>query len=82
MPELKQLSNGEKPIDPSKYLLIERFCEPALGDQYRLIGQGCELHSEYTHVDFGETCKRALYLAQACDIPIVYLSCNCGPAHA
>jgi hypothetical protein len=56
MPEFKQLFEGERPIDPSKYLLIERFCQPAIGMQYRVIGQKCDLHGEYTHVDFEKTC--------------------------
>jgi hypothetical protein len=79
---LKQLSEGEKPVDESKYLLIERFCEPTMGTQYRVVGEGCDLCGEFTHLDLEETCSRALCLAEKWNIPVVYLSCNCGPAGA
>jgi hypothetical protein len=82
MPELKQLSEGEKPADASKYLMVERFCEPAMGMQYRISGQGCCLFGEYTHRDLKETCDRALCLAEKSNIQVVYLSCNCSPAGA
>jgi hypothetical protein len=80
MPELKQLSEGEKPLDASKYLIIERFCEPTMGFQYRIVGQGCYVYGEFTHVNLEETCSRALSLAEKSNIQVVYLSCNCGPA--
>jgi hypothetical protein len=82
MPELKQLSEGEKPADASKYLIVERFCEPAIGMQYRTAGQGCDLRGEYTHRDLNEACDRALCLAENSNIHVVYLSCNCSPAGA
>ena len=82
MPELRQLSEGERPGNSLKYLLIEEFCEPGLGRQYRVSGQGCDLHREHTHVDLQETCKTALELARASGVRVVYLSCNCHPVQA
>jgi hypothetical protein len=81
MPEIKQLSEHDMPRDPSKYLLIERFCEPAIGYQYRISGQGCDVCNEYTHAELEETCQRALELAQAWNISVVYLSYHCGSVH-
>ncbi len=81
MPEIKQLSDCYKPKEPSKYLLIERFREPAIGDRYRISGSGCDVCSEYTHSDLEKACQRALDLARASNISVVYLSYNCDPLH-
>ncbi len=79
MPEFKQLSYGETLAAAEKYLLIERFCEPACGDQYRFSGRGCDLSSEYTYGRLEDACARALVLAKARGISVIYLSHDCVP---
>jgi hypothetical protein len=42
MPDFKQLAEGEKPIDPERFILIEVIHEPAIGKQYIVTGKGLD----------------------------------------
>jgi hypothetical protein len=70
--------DGEKPTDPERSILIEVIQEPAIGKQYRVTGKGLD-PAHQTSVDFTdgtleEARKRALELAEAVNMPIIYLS--------
>jgi hypothetical protein len=78
MPDFKQLIEGEKPANPNRYLLIDFIHEPAIGNQYRVTGKGlgptCQLSGNFTDCTLDKARKRALELAQAVNVPIIYLS--------
>jgi hypothetical protein len=83
MPDFKQLAEGEKPADPDRYILIEFIHEPAIGDQYRVTGKGLDRahqpSGDFTDCTLAKAQERALELAQAVNVPIIYLSS--GIAH-
>ena len=83
MPDFKQLAEGEKPADPERYLLIEVIHEPAIGKQYQVTGHGLdpdhEPSGDFTHRTLEEARTRAVELAKAGNVPIIYLSS--GIAH-
>lgn len=78
MPDFKQLAEGEKPKDPERFILIEVIQEPAIGKQYRVTGKGLDpAHQpsvDFTDSTLEEVRKRALELAEAVNMPIIYLS--------
>jgi hypothetical protein len=78
MPDFKQLAEGEKPIDPERFLLIEVIHEPAIGKQYIVTGKGLDPDHQapgsFSSHTLAEARERALQLAQAMNIPIIYLS--------
>ena len=82
MPDFKQLAEGEKPADPERHILIEVIHEPAIGKQYKVTGKG--LGPDHPSGDFTDrtleaVCNRALELAEAANVPVIYLSS--GIAH-
>jgi hypothetical protein len=83
MPDFKQLAHGERPADPDRYILIEFIHEPAIGDQYRVTGKGLDRayqpSGDFTDCTLAKAQERALELAQAVNVPIIYLSS--GIAH-
>ena len=78
MPDFKQLAEGEKPLDPERYILIEVIHEPAIGNQYAVTGKGLDPDhqpsGDFTHRTLDEARARALELAKAGNVPIIYLS--------
>jgi hypothetical protein len=78
MPDFKQLAEGEKPIDPERFLLIEVIHEPAIGKQYIVTGKGLapdhQAPGSFSSHTLAEARERALQLAQAMNMPIIYLS--------
>jgi hypothetical protein len=82
MPRFKQLAAGEQPADPDKFILIEVIREPAIGYQYRVTGKG--LGPDYQQSDSSVDCtldkarERARDLAQAVNVPVIYLSSGIG----
>jgi hypothetical protein len=78
MPDFKQLAEGEKPIDPERFILIEVIHEPAIGKRYRVTGKGLDpAHrpsGDFTDRTLEGARERALQLAQAMNMPIIYLS--------
>ncbi|WP_445501518.1 hypothetical protein [Microvirga sp. G4-2] len=79
MPEFKRLAEGERPADQDKYLLIEELWEPFIGLQYRFVGSGCHLESEYTDTTWEGMRQRASALAEKWGLQVVYLSRACSP---
>jgi hypothetical protein len=78
MPDFKQLAEGEKPTDPDRYILVEVVQEPAIGKQYRVTGKGLDpahqLSGDFTDGTLDKARERALELAKAVNMPIIYLS--------
>jgi hypothetical protein len=78
MPEFKRLAEGEQPGDPERYILIEVIHEPAIGKQYRVTAKGLDpAHQpsgDFTDGTLAKARGRALELAQAVNMPIIYLS--------
>ena len=78
MPRFKQLAAGEQLADPNKFILIEVIREPAIGYQYRMTGKG--LDPGYQQSSGSMDCtldkarERARDLAQAVNVPVIYLS--------
>jgi hypothetical protein len=78
MPRFKQLAAGEQPANPEKFILIEVIREPAIGYQYRVTGKG--LGPDYQQSGGSMDCtldkarERARDLAQAVNVPVIYLS--------
>jgi hypothetical protein len=83
MPDFKQLADGEMPADPERHILIEVLHEPAVGKQYKVSGDGLdpdhEPSGDFTHRTLEEARTRAVELAKAGNVPIIYLSS--GIAH-
>ena len=84
MPDFKQLAEGEKPIDPERFILIEVIHEPAIGKQYIVTGKGLDPDRQtpgsFSSHTLAEARERALKLAEAVNMPIIYLSS--GIVHA
>lgn len=78
MPDFKQLAEGEKPTDPERFILIEVIHEPAIGKQYIVTGKGLDPDRQapgsLSSPTLAEARERALHLAQALNMPIIYLS--------
>jgi hypothetical protein len=78
MPDFKQLAEGEKPDDPDRYILIEVIHEPAIGKQYIVTGKGLDPDRQapgsFSSHMLEEARERALELAEAVNVPIIYLS--------
>jgi hypothetical protein len=78
LPDFKPLAEGEQPGDPERYILIEVIHEPAIGKQYRVTGKGLDpAHQpsgDFTDGTLDKARVRALELAEAMDVPIIYLS--------
>ncbi|WP_262270009.1 hypothetical protein [Microvirga yunnanensis] len=78
MARFQQLAEGEQPANPEKYILIEVIREPAIGYHYRVTGKG--LGSDYQSSSGSTECtldnarERARELAQAVNVPVIYLS--------
>jgi hypothetical protein len=78
MPRFKQLAAGEQPANPDKFILIEVIREPAIGYQYHVTGKG--LGPDYQQSGDSMDCTldkargRARDLAQAVNVPVIYLS--------
>ena len=78
MPRFKQLAKGEQPANPEKFILIEVIREPAIGYYYKVTGKG--LGPDYQQSGGSMDCtldkarKRARDLAQAVNVPVIYLS--------
>ena len=83
MPDFKQLAEGERPADPQRYILIEFIHEPAIGRHYRVTGKGLDqAHQppgDFTDCTLAKAQERALALAQAVNVPIIYLSSGIAP---
>ena len=78
MPRFKQLAAGEQPADPEKFILIEVIREPAIGYQYKVTGKGLgpdvQRSGDPTDCTLDKARERARALAQAVNVPIIYLS--------
>ena len=78
MPVFKHLAEGEKPADPDRYILIEVIHEPAIGKQYTVTGKGLDRDRQppgsFSSHTLGDARGRALELAKAVNVPIIYLS--------
>jgi hypothetical protein len=78
MPIFKQLAEGEKPADADRYILIELIHEPAIGKQYTVTGKGLDRDRQPSDSFSSHTLEdargRALELAKAVNVPIIYLS--------
>jgi hypothetical protein len=78
MPEFKRLAEGEQPGDLEGYILIAVIHEPAIGKQYRVTAKGLDpAHQpsgDFTDGTLDKARGRALELAQAVNMPIIYLS--------
>jgi hypothetical protein len=78
VPDFKRLAEGEKPGDPERYILIEVIHEPAIGNQYRVTGKGLDpayqRSGDFTDGTLEKARERALELAEAVNMPIIYLS--------
>ena len=78
MPRFKQLAEGEQPANPEKFILIEVIREPAIGYFYRVTGKGLGLDYQQfggsTDCTLDKARERARDLAQAVNVPIIYLS--------
>ena len=78
MPYFKQLAEGEKPTDPERYIVIEVIHQPAIGKQYRVTGKGLDpahqLSGDFTDGTLEKARERALGLAKAVNVPVIYLS--------
>jgi hypothetical protein len=78
MPRFKQLAAGERPANPDKFILIEVIREPAIGYFYRVTGKGLGLDNQQfggsTDCTLDKARERARDLAQAMNVPIIYLS--------
>jgi hypothetical protein len=78
MPIFKQLAEGEKPADPDRYILIELIHEPAIGKQYTVTGKGLDRDRQppdsFSSHTLEDARGRALELAKAVNVPIIYLS--------
>jgi hypothetical protein len=78
MPIFKQLAEGEKPADADRYILIELIHEPAIGKQYTVTGKGLDRDRQppdsFSSHTLEDARGRALELAKAVNVPIIYLS--------
>ena len=78
MPDFMQLAEGEKPGDQERYILIEVIHEPAIGKHYRVTGIGLDPaphpSGDFTDGTLEKARERALALAEAVNMPIIYLS--------
>jgi hypothetical protein len=78
MPVFKQPAGGEKPADPNRYILIELIHEPAIGKQYTVTGKGLDRDRQpagsFSSHTLEDARGRALELAKAVNVPIIYLS--------
>jgi hypothetical protein len=78
MLRFKQLAAGEQPANPDKFILIEVIREPAIGYQYRVTGKGLGPYYQQSGGSMDCTLdkarKRARDLAQAVNVPVIYLS--------
>jgi hypothetical protein len=78
MPRFKQLAKGEQPANPEKFILIDVIREPAIGYFYRVTGKGLGLDNQQsggsTDGTLDKARERARDLAQAVNVPIIYLS--------
>ena len=78
MPVFKQLAEGEKPADADRYILIELIHEPAIGKQYTVTGKGLDRDRQppdsFSSHTLEDARGRALELAKAVNVPIIYLS--------
>jgi hypothetical protein len=78
MPVFKHLAEGEKPADPDRYILIEVIHEPAIGKQYTVTGKGLDRDRQppdsFSSHTLEDARGRALELAKAVNVPIIYLS--------
>jgi hypothetical protein len=78
MPRFKQLAAGEQPANPEKFILIEVIREPAIGYFYRVTGKGLgpgyQCSSGSMDCTLDKARERARDLAQAVDVPVIYLS--------
>jgi hypothetical protein len=78
MPIFKQLAEGEKPADADRYILIEVIHEPAIGKQYTVTGKGLDRDRQppgsFSSHTLEDARGRALELAKAVNVPIIYLS--------
>jgi hypothetical protein len=83
MPVFKQLAEGEKPADPDRYILIELIHEPAIGKQYTVTGKGLDRDRQppdsFSSHTLEDARGRALELAKAVNVPIIYLSSGIAP---
>jgi hypothetical protein len=77
MPDFKQLAEGEKPSDPERFIFIDVIHEPAIGNEYSITRKGLDPdHQPSGDVRTARWKKRtrALELAKAGNVPIIYLS--------
>ena len=78
MPRFKQLAKGEQPANPERFILIEVIREPAIGYFYRVTGKGLGLDYQRsggsTDCTLDKARERARDLAQAVNVPVIYLS--------
>ncbi|WP_457094468.1 hypothetical protein [Microvirga sp. P5_D2] len=80
MPDFKQLTEGQKPADAERCIVIEVIHEPAIGKQYIVTGKGIDpndqMRNNTTYRTLQEARERALEWAKAMDVPIIYLRSN------
>ncbi|WP_262272408.1 hypothetical protein [Microvirga yunnanensis] len=78
MARFQQLAEGETPADPEKFILIEVIREPAIGYHYRVTGKGLGPDDQplggSTECTLDKARERARELAQAVNVPVIYLS--------
>ena len=78
MPDFKQLAEGEKPTDLERFILIEVIQEPAIGKQFIVTGKGLDPDRQapgsFSSHTLEDARERALKLAEAENMPVIYLS--------
>jgi hypothetical protein len=84
MPEFKRLAEGEQPGDLEGHILIAVIHEPAIGKQYRVTARGLDpAHQpsgDFRDGTLDKARERAVELAEALDVPIIYLSSGIAQA--
>ena len=85
MPDFKHLTEGKKPADPERRILIEVIHEPAIGHQYSVTGKGFDPDQQpsgdFTDCTLVAVRKRALELARIVNVPVIYLSNGIAHRH-